>query len=69
MTRVKILYIPSGDLLRYVNNEVMVIDYEIYPNIIEKILLINNQEYISIWREYNNIILPLVKEELEIVYD
>lgn len=71
MAKFKILYIPTNNFLMDHNNDgvtVMLFDTIAHPNILEDILRVNDQEFVH-WRKHNNIVLPLLAEELEIMYD
>lgn len=73
MFKVKILYIPTGEFL--ISNGITSIywSFDKYscPSIeflLEEILSVNKNKY-SGWAIRNNISLPLLREELEIIYD
>lgn len=67
---VKILYIPTGQFLKkYISTtamlEILCDDVEI---LITRILLVNEGKFPS-WVRANNIQLPLLREELEVIYN
>ena len=68
----RILYIPTGEYLKfyYANDniysfvELWEVDSEI-----TYLLALNSSMFINSWLKLNNVILPILLSELEIIYD
>lgn len=74
----KILYVPTGEFIIF-NSEEKFLSETVLENIneysgsaegeIECLLAVTPNEYNIRWAETNKIIFPILREELEIIYD